>query len=123
MHRQLLALPSAPSFCFNNLSVAVLIDESLTCVGLSQHNCEACGQPLLAKKTPYCSGKTQTLHTFNQTLTTIIICIFNYCAYIWIRTYYVSLTMHIYIGTSLYGTKLIRTRTEPLGNKQVFIEH
>ena len=29
--------------------------------GVSQHTWEACGQPLPAKKTPRCSGKTQTL--------------------------------------------------------------
>ena len=29
--------------------------------------------------------------------------------------------MHIYIGTHLKGPKLIRTRTEPLRNKQVFM--
>ena len=47
----------------------------------------------------------------------------NCCAYIRIRIYYVSLTMHIYMGTYLYGTKLIRTRTEPLRSKGVFIEY
>ena len=31
--------------------------------------------------------------------------------------------MHIYMSTYLYGTKVIRTRTEPLRNKQVFIEY
>ena len=31
--------------------------------------------------------------------------------------------MHVYNGAYLYGTKLIGTRTEPLWNKQVFIEH
>ena len=29
---------------------------------------------------------------------------------------------HIYMGTSLYGTKLIRTNTEPLRNKRIFTE-
>ena len=49
---------------------------------------------------------------------------FNCCAHIRIRIYiYVSLTMHINMGTYLYGTKLIRTRTEPLRNKRVFTEH
>ena len=68
------------------------------------------------------SGKTQTVHTFNQTQTIVITCIFKYCAYIRIRIEYVYLQMHIFMGTSLYGTKLIRTRTEPLPNKRVFIE-
>ena len=31
--------------------------------------------------------------------------------------------MYIYIGTDLYGLKLIQAKTEPLRNKQVFIEH
>ena len=48
---------------------------------------------------------------------------FNCCAYIRIRTYYVSLTMHINLGTYLYGTKLIQTRTETLRNKRVFTEY
>ena len=48
----------------------------------SQHTCEAFGQPLPGIKETWCSGKSQTLHTFNQTLTIIITCIFNCCAYI-----------------------------------------
>ena len=52
---------------------------------VSQHTCEACGQPLPAQKSPQCSGKTQTLHTFNQTPTINKTCIFNYCANIRIR--------------------------------------
>ena len=31
--------------------------------------------------------------------------------------------VHIYLGTYLYGTNLIRTRTEPLRNKQEFKEY
>ena len=58
----------------------------------------------------------------NWTLT-INIMYFNCCAYIRIRIQYVSLTMHIYMGTYLYGTKLIRTRTEPLRNKRVFMDY
>ena len=30
--------------------------------------------------------------------------------------------MYMYIGTYLQGTKLLRTKTEPLRNKQVFME-
>ena len=33
-------------------------------VGVSKHTCEACSQPLPARKTPLCSGKAQTLYTF-----------------------------------------------------------
>ena len=44
------------------------------------------------------------------------------CAYIRIRIKYESLTTHINLGTYLYGTKLIRTRTETLWNKRVFTE-
>ena len=32
--------------------------------GVSQHTCEACGQTLPARKTPWCSGETQTSYTF-----------------------------------------------------------
>ena len=42
---------------------------------LSQHTCEACGQPLPVRKTPWCSGETQTLYTFCWTLTITIACI------------------------------------------------
>ena len=45
----------------------------------------------------------------------------KFCADIWIRFQYVSLTMYISIGTHLYETKLIRT--EPLPDEQIFIEH
>ena len=31
--------------------------------------------------------------------------------------------MHLNMGTYLYGTKLIRTRTETLRNKRVFTEY
>ena len=34
---------------------------------LSQHTCEACGQPLPAKKTPYCSRRNSNFNTTNQT--------------------------------------------------------
>ena len=58
-----------------------------------------------SQKDPNIHGKTQTLHTVNQILTTIFIYIFKCCAYTRIRIHYVSLTKHIYIGTYLYGTK------------------
>ena len=33
--------------------------------GVWQHSCEACRQTLPAKKTPWCSGETQTIYTFS----------------------------------------------------------
>ena len=67
--------------------------------GVSQHTWEAHGQPLPAKKTPWRPGTTEALHTFNQTLTITITCTFNCCAYKRICIEYVSLPLHIYMGT------------------------
>ena len=40
--------------------------------GVSEHTCEACGQPLLARKWSWCSGETQTLYTLYYTSTKTI---------------------------------------------------
>ena len=36
--------------------------------GVSQHTYEACGQPVPAKKSPWCSGRNSNSNTSNQTL-------------------------------------------------------
>ena len=70
-------------------------------MGVSQHTCEAWGQPLPAQKTPWRSGKTPISNNFYQTLTITITCIltvvhiygFVYntypyqCTYTWVRIY------------------------------------
>ena len=49
---------------------------------VSQHTCEACGQPLPTRKTPWCSDKLKHYLLLIKTLTITIKHIFNYCAYI-----------------------------------------
>ena len=50
--------------------------------GVSQHTCEAFGQPLPSKKHPKPQGETQTIILLIRLLTNYLLAIFNLCAYI-----------------------------------------
>ena len=89
---------------------------------VSQHTCEACGQPLPTQKDTLMLRRNSNIFYFLLDFNYNYIKYFNCCAYIRIRIDYVTLTMHINMGTFLYGTKLIRTRAEPLRNRRVFTE-
>ena len=73
--------------------------------GVSQQTCEACGEPLPAKKTVNAEEILEHYTLLIRNLTVINICSFNCCAPMLIRIQYVFVTMHKYMGTYLYGTK------------------
>ena len=92
--------PPPPRAQKRNLSIGMSFPKK---GGVSQHTCEACGQPLPVKRTPWCSGKTQNTVYVKLDFECNYIMYFKLCAYIWIRIWYVSPPMHVNIWLVYVG--------------------